>query len=335
MRARWLFVASLALATTACGSSAPPTAPGPPPVTEPAITCPASVAVITASTSAVATFAAPVSSGGTPPTTFACTATSGATFPVGTTAVQCTHTDAIGRSAVCNFNITVTFRAFVKYTKFWAFGDSITAGEVSTSSFSSIKYLDAVNNYPVVLRGLLGDRYAQQTITLANQGVSGERADAGADRIRASLIAGPVPDVLLLLEGTNKMLSSDTSLVPTIVPTISVMIDEAFVRGVKEVMIATFPPVRAGIRGSLAAPYILSTNSDLKALAAAKVAAGRKVYVIDLYAAMVGQENTLIGDDGLHPTVAGYRKIADTFMTAIRATYEQASAPTSLSLFKR
>ena len=31
----------------------------------------------------------------------------------------------------------------------------------------------------------------------------------------------------------------------------------------------------------------------------------------------------------------GARKIADTFMTAIRATYEQASAPTSLSLFKR
>lgn len=304
-----------------CGGS-PNTPEPPPPVGEPGIICPASFSVTTSSPTAVVTYAAPVASGGTPPTSVSCSVASGASVPVGINAITCTNTDNLGRRAVCGFNITVVLRVFVKYTNFWAFGDSITAGEVSTSSLSSIKIVDPVNNYPVVLRGLLNERYAQQTVSVGNHGVPAEIAADGADRLRAELIAGPVPDVLLLLEGTNEMLQRDDALAATIVQTLAVDIDEARVRGVKEIMLATFPPVRAGVRGSLAQPYIDPINTQVRSLATQK-----GVILVDLHAAMVGQEQTLIGDDGLHPTVAGYRRIAETFLSAIRNAFELTSAP--------
>jgi hypothetical protein len=37
---------------------------------------------------------------------------------------------------------------------------------------------------------------------------------------------------------------------------------------------------------------------------------------------MNGDVNSYIGPDGLHPTAAGYEKIADTFFTAIEQTLE-------------
>ena len=42
---------------------------------------------------------------------------------------------------------------------------------------------------------------------------------------------------------------------------------------------------------------------------------------VDVYAAMLPGVNTLIGMDGLHPTEAGYDRIAETFFAAIR-TFE-------------
>ena len=44
---------------------------------------------------------------------------------------------------------------------------------------------------------------------------------------------------------------------------------------------------------------------------------------VDLYNAMLPEAATLIGSDGLHPTEAGYRRIADLFFAAIRAQLEE------------
>jgi len=46
------------------------------------------------------------------------------------------------------------------------------------------------------------------------------------------------------------------------------------------------------------------------------------VYV-DLYNGILPQAETLIGGDGLHPTEAGYRRIADLFFTAIRTELQE------------
>lgn len=322
-------------ATAACGSA--PTSPQPPPtpVGEPAITCPANISVTTALPTAVVTYSAPVTSGGTPPTTSSCTVASGASVPVGTTAVTCTVTDAINRSAVCGFNITVTLKVYLRYTNFQAFGDSVTAGEVTTSSALSFspRALDPINNYPTVLRGLLSERYASQSFAVSNQGKQGETAADGADRLRSLLIAGPVPEVLLLLEGYNEMTSRNDEIIASIVTTLAVDIEEARSRGVKAVALATFPPVRSGSLGSAILPYLPTVNDQVRTLAAQKAPF---VTLVDLNAAMAGQETTLIGIDGLHPTVAGYKKMAETFRDALRTAYETTTPPSGLfSLFRR
>lgn len=320
----------------ACGGSTPtgPTPPPPTPVAEPAITCPANVAATTASTTAVVTFSAPVTTGGTPPATFTCTATSGASFPIGTTNVSCTYTDAIARSAVCSFNVTVVLKVFVKYTKYWAFGDSLTEGEVSTSSASVFGFgpraIDKANNYPTVLDGLLKERYTSQVPVVINLGRAGETAANDADRLRETLTIGPVPEVLLLMEGSNEMTSGEDGQIAQIIPSLEADIRVARARGVKEIMLATFPPARSGRLGTYVLRNLTTVNQQIRNLASQQ-----GVFLVDLYAAMAGQENSLVGDDGLHLTVAGYRKMAETFMTSIRTAFESGTAPSNTFLSQR
>ena len=44
--------------------------------------------------------------------------------------------------------------------------------------------------------------------------------------------------------------------------------------------------------------------------------------LVDLYEAFNGETAMLIGEDGLHPSAAGYRRIAEEFFTAIRRHLE-------------
>lgn len=316
---RRLFCAALVVAS-ACGGSTP-TEPAPPPVGDPVLACPANITTTVSAVPTPVTYAAPTATGGTSPTSVACDVASGASLPAGTTSVSCTLTDGIGRKAVCGFNITVVLRVYTRYSTYWGFGDSLTEGEVSTSSLG-VKAVDAAAAYPTQLRSLMATRYSQQTITVDNHGRVGERADDGADRLRAELTAGPVPDVILLLEGTNEMLQRDDALVDTVVPTLRVDIDEARAHSVKQILLATFPPVRSGVRGTLAEPYIVPVNTAIRNLAVEK-----GVILVDLYEAMRGEEATLIGDDGLHPTAAGYRRMAETFLNVIKQQFELTSPP--------
>jgi parallel beta-helix repeat protein len=69
------------------------------------ITCPASPMVTTTGCSAVVSYGAPNVTGGCTPS---CSPTSGSSFPVGTTTVTCSVTDAGGVQQTCNFTVTVT-----------------------------------------------------------------------------------------------------------------------------------------------------------------------------------------------------------------------------------
>ena len=44
---------------------------------------------------------------------------------------------------------------------------------------------------------------------------------------------------------------------------------------------------------------------------------------VDLYNPMLADAATLIGSDGLHPTEAGYRRIAELFFAAIKSELEE------------
>jgi subtilisin-like proprotein convertase family protein len=82
----------------------------------PSITCPLNITAIaappaggncTAPTSTVVSYTAPTASDNCPGVTTNCVPPSGSTFPLGTTTVTCTATDASGNTATCSFTVSV------------------------------------------------------------------------------------------------------------------------------------------------------------------------------------------------------------------------------------
>src|SRR5579863_814970 len=122
-------ISAVAVLTVWSACSDPSTGTGPTPYGPPSLTCPANVALGDSPGSGEpVTYATPVPTGGTPPVTTTCAPASGATFPIGATTVGCTARDAISRSAVCSFSVTLT-ASHLGAMSFMAFGDSQTAGE--------------------------------------------------------------------------------------------------------------------------------------------------------------------------------------------------------------
>jgi lysophospholipase L1-like esterase len=80
------------------------------------------------------------------------------------------------------------------------------------------------------------------------------------------------------------------------------------------VFIASVPPTKPGGSNSIPIALVQTLNDQIRAGAPAEGA-----IFVDVYAAMAPEVNTLIGVDGLHPTEAGYKRIAETFFAAIRA----------------
>jgi hypothetical protein len=86
---------------------APPCTNGEPPQ----ITCPSNVTAVAVtcppSSNGIVTFPPPTASDNCPGVTTNCTPPSGSSFPVGTTTVTCTATDAAAKTAMCSFTVTV------------------------------------------------------------------------------------------------------------------------------------------------------------------------------------------------------------------------------------
>jgi hypothetical protein len=78
----------------------------------PSITCPANVVAVAApacpaNTGTTVTYPPPTASDNCPGVTVACVPPSGTIFPVGTTTVTCTATDASGNTATCSFSVNI------------------------------------------------------------------------------------------------------------------------------------------------------------------------------------------------------------------------------------
>lgn len=272
----------------------------------------------------VVTYPAPVTAGGTPPITTHCTIASGSPFPIGSTDVICTGTDSASRQASCAFQVQVTFTPKLKGTRFLAFGDSITGGEIGAPS---LFFTNQLLVYPAVLMQLMPPRYTSQTLTMTNCGQYGEHAKGdGVSRLKSVLNGGDcgplMPtgvrklatggfDVLLLLEGTNDMNDDKTS-ISDVREALRTDIRNAKNAGVLQVFLSTLPPefVQGGDR-------VPAMNDAIRSLAMSE-----GVVLVDSYAALGGQSSTLIGIDGIHPTAAGQQLMAQAFFAAIQANFE-------------
>ena len=291
------------MALTACGSS--PTAPPPPPADAPTLSCPASVSVVSPDGAAMpVTFTVPTAVNGQPPVSVTCSRPSGSAFSPGATIVTCTATDALSRTASCNFNVTVTITPKISKTKYLAFGDSITYGRCGPKP-------NECPPYTVRLLELLQQRYTAQTFVVTNSGLPGEKATQGQDRL-AGVLDTYHPEVLMLMEGTNDVLA-DPFLLDQANDAIENMIDIARNRGVSTIFLATIPPILPGGPNNFAVFRVLEMNAEIKDIAAKK-----GVFLVDVYAALnVDLTKYYTGDD-VHPNGEGLRRIGETFYAAIR-----------------
>jgi lysophospholipase L1-like esterase len=310
---RWLtaLLAPLVIAAAAACGGDPPTGPSPPQLT---LQCPTFIDVQSKDGVGAEVAFAPVAAGGTGAISTTCSPAPGTTLPVGSTTVSCTASDAAGQSAGCSFSVRVTSPPRLKYTRFLAFGDSITEGKVSPAP-SILMQVAFPGAYPERLHQMLSMRYTAQTFEVLNRGVGGERLARGRARL-PGVLDEDRPEVLLLLEGINAIRRVPTA---TLATDLQEMIESAQRRNV-EVLVALLPPVSPAWEerepGALAA--VLAFNEEIRRIAPAS-GLGEPV---DLYTPFAADLSLLIGMDGLHPTEAGYARMAEIFFDAIKDRWE-------------
>jgi lysophospholipase L1-like esterase len=294
------------------------------PSSEFTLTCPSPTTVQTTTSEAPVTYAAPASSGGKPPVATTCTPTSGSTFPVGTTIVTCQGTDARGATDTCHAVVDVVRLPTLDATRFLAFGDSITAGEVTVPMSPSIDAPPLLTmivvpsaSYPSQLMPQLQSRYATQAtqIAMVNEGRPAESAVSGVPRL-SQLLANGNHQVLLLLHGYNDLLGSGEAAIPRVAQALDDMARDGRSRGL-HVYIAQLTPPIPGRQRSISDSVIRHMNDEVRI-----IAAGEGADLVDLYTALAADVTRYIGVDGLHPTEAGYRRMADEFYARIRQTLE-------------
>ena len=295
-----------------------PSAPAPPPPTPafPTVTCPADIRVgVVAASSAVVDYPPPVTGGGAPPVTATCTIASGTSFPIGTSDVLCTGTDSLARSAQCVFRVTVDRTPVLKGTRVLAFGDSITEGQVSPPAAPTVLEFDPVNNYPALLQEALAARYTSQTITVINAGLGGERVTMGGEDRLERLVDEHQPDVVILLEGVNDL---NFGIEPgTVSEALRRAVRRARDEDVPLILVSTVLP---GVPGRLKPPnpeLVHALNTEIRWWAGAEGAT-----LVDSHDVFEPMKSLLIGVDGLHPTVDGYRKLAEIFFEAVKTHFE-------------
>lgn len=333
----WKFWATATLcvalvAVSGCSQSSPtaptpPPPPPPPPVSNPpSLTCGDGISRATVNAGGMAvSYDTPPVTDGQGSVSVSCTPASGENFPIGTTEVSCTATDTLNRTASCTFTVTISKLAQLSKTRFLAFGDSITAGEVTfpiggTSLFGTGTITKQVvvpsAAYPTVLLNTLKGRYPSQASVMEvfNYGVGGEKVVNSRNRYLSAL-ATTRPDVLLLMEGANDIPLGEDGAASSAAQEISVWVAEAKARGIR-VFLATPTPGRPGNRQIQ--PILLVDYANRMR----RVAEQQGVTLVDLYTLMLPDVQRYIGVDGLHPNEAGYARIADLFFQSIQANLE-------------
>ena len=321
---------SIALPLAGCGGSPSQPTPTPQP---PTLTCPADVAALSHDGAPVGVdYVVPSAANGAAPVTVACVPGPGSSFGVGTNTVTCTATDALARTATCNFAVSVSVVPELGKVKFLAFGDSVTEGTISSpcpanDGSDTLWMTLAVSkpeSYPFKLQGLLSARYVDQTVVVDNEGEAGKPAIGDLGRLKSALDSAE-PEVLLLLHGFNDLLAAGRHhTFGTTIPKIASALEDMVKSGRSHraaVLLATLPAGNAaGCRGQ-GAPGIPALNEEIR-----KVAADEGAVLVDLYAALGGSPEGVIGIDGLHPTEEGYTKMAQVWFDAVKGEFEKPSA---------
>ena len=283
----------------------------------------------------VVSYPAITTQGGDPPVVVDCEPGSGTSFPVGRRAVNCRASDMIGQVVSCSFDTVVLSAPQLSVTKILAFGDSLTAGVVSQQYIDAIRLaLETQNSYPIKLQARLAQAYRTQTISVVNEGLSGEKASEAASRLQSALSTHD-PDVVLLMEGTNDLGTPGVSVSATVssMETLVGLIESAGA----DAILATVPPIRPygeGENAALVDPY----NTNLRSLATR-----RGVSLVDVHtvvkngncSASSNVSTPCVGQDNIHLTREGYALVAEAFFDRIVTLYDSPVAAPTVGLSGR
>jgi len=157
-----------------------------------------------------------------------------------------------------------------------------------------------------------------------NAGWAGRQAREDVGRFDDA-ISDSAAELVLLLEGVNDLNAprippdGDNTRIRATVDALEEMVKAAGRRNVP-VMIGTLPPQRPGGPKAGSVDLVPAFNAAVREMAAKKGAE-----VVDVGSLPL----SLIGTDGLHPSEAGYQRMAEIWMEAIRARFERAPAPAS------
>ena len=325
--ARRLLFCTLVAAAFSAGCSSPnsPTPqPPPPPPAAPTLSCEEGINRATINPDGIAiSYPTPEARDGQTPVNVTCSPASGSMFPIGQTTVSCTATDALNRQAGCQFNVTITRAAQLQRVRFMAFGDSMTAGEVTfpgSTAFGPTSGKQVVvpsAAYPTVLQRLLQTRYSFQadTLVVANHGLGGEKAVNARDRF-LSAMNSVRPDVVLLWHGHNDIPGGLDGAASSAASEVRIMVIEANRRGAR-VFLATPLPGRPGGNRTIGDFFLIDYANRMR-----DVAAREGAVLVDMYSLLRGDVTRYIGVDGLHPNEAGYARIAELWFDAIRNNLE-------------
>jgi hypothetical protein len=155
----------------------------------PAITCPTDQTVTaTSSDGAVVNFA-PTATENCPTLMTSCSATSGAIFPIGTTAVTCMATDGGGLQNSCSFNVNVNYSTSYSFTGFFQPVDNVP-------TFNTVK---AGQSVPIKFS--LGGNYGLNILA----------AGAPTSQQIACPSSASVDDIEQVVTGSNSGLQYDTA----------------------------------------------------------------------------------------------------------------------------
>jgi lysophospholipase L1-like esterase len=197
-----------------------------------------------------------------------------------------------------------------------AFGDSITSGEVRPDRRG-----DGLISRHVVVPAASIRRSCtccSMSITSAGAAISVINAVQRREHLRAVSRFDDGrrerPDAAIIMHGINN-LAVDRGDVPTIL--IRRMVQSAKSRGVA-VFVGSMLPTLPDREKSQSQTLVEDYNARLK-----QMSMEEGVVFVDLYDALRPEAASVIGIDGLHPTEAGYRRIAEVFFTAIASTLEE------------
>jgi lysophospholipase L1-like esterase len=218
--------------------------------------------------------------------------------------------------------VTVTAVPQLARTRFLAFGDSLTAGEVTAPTSASTRdgapiftlIVVPSASYPTQLLTQLRARYTGQASALqvTNSSVSGEWAQDGVKRL-PNVLANLRPEAVLLLEGYNDL--GAESRITGAIAAIDAMAKEIRNRGARA-FLATLPPPGVGPK-ALPLSQVLALNDRIRT-----TAAGEGAVLVDVYQGLLADVPRYVGPDGLHPTEVGYQRMAELFFNAIRTEFE-------------